>query len=231
MSFGHDSYFNHRHTALWPTKSAVIGLIAAASGWDKLDPDSREFLVPLAACKLTVWRFARTDMISPLRDYHTVGADYDGNDPQERLRKPATAKNRSPKPNAEVTHRYYLEDLRFGAVLSGPPDIISGADAALAAPRWGVWFGRKCCIPAAPVRIGIAGEFADARDKIVSHLMNESPHWCAETVPKLEEIDGDDPESVFVQSDLWNDHPISFGPMAHERSFVRREVREVNEAL
>src|SRR5437879_5443382 len=37
QAWGHNSYFRNRHTALWPTKSGIVGLLAAACGLDKLD--------------------------------------------------------------------------------------------------------------------------------------------------------------------------------------------------
>ena len=50
-----------------------------------------------------------------------------------------------------VTRRQYLLDARFGVILAGDRLVLERAAAALEDPVWGVWFGRKSCIPAEPV--------------------------------------------------------------------------------
>lgn len=66
QSWGAVSRFSHRDTHSRPTKSAVIGMCAAALGHDRT-----ELLGPLADIRFAV----RADRPgTPVRDYHTVGA-------------------------------------------------------------------------------------------------------------------------------------------------------------
>lgn len=66
QSWGAVSRFSHRDTHTRPTKSAVIGMCAAALGHDRSTP-----LGPLAEIRFAV----RADRPgTPVRDYHTVGA-------------------------------------------------------------------------------------------------------------------------------------------------------------
>ncbi|MFC4467749.1 type I-E CRISPR-associated protein Cas5/CasD [Streptomyces xiangluensis] len=66
QSWGAVSRFSHRDTHSRPTKSAVIGMCAAALGHDRPTP-----LGPLADLRFAV----RADRPgTPVRDYHTVGA-------------------------------------------------------------------------------------------------------------------------------------------------------------
>ncbi len=56
--------------------------------------------------------------------------------------------------DAVVTRRQYLLDARFGVILQAAALVLERVAAALQDPVWGVWLGRKSCIPAAPVFVG-----------------------------------------------------------------------------
>ncbi|MGW7142354.1 type I-E CRISPR-associated protein Cas5/CasD [Streptomyces xanthophaeus] len=70
QSWGLGSHFTRRDTHSRPTKSAVIGLCAAALGLDRT-ADLRDEALPLAELRFGV-RADRPGV--PVRDYHTVGA-------------------------------------------------------------------------------------------------------------------------------------------------------------
>ena len=151
QSWGFASRFQRRTTGLHPTKSAVIGLLAAALGVDKHSPGESDVIATLGQLRLTAVTLPRPDPnnvegrpIRRLEDYHTV----------EGTRR-ASGKIDD---GTVQTYRHYLLDARFGVILTAPPgwrlpDDRDGAALAAAVrdPVWGVWFGRKCCIPAAPV--------------------------------------------------------------------------------
>lgn len=152
QSWGVSSRFQRRGTELHPSKSGVLGLVAAAMGIDKHAPDEAERLAPLAACAFSVFPVAIHEQCQPvlrMEDYHTVGGGYDRDDPVARLR---IARKASGGPSTTVvTRRFYLEQARFACVLEGTADTLRQAATALENPVWGVWFGRKCCLPAAPL--------------------------------------------------------------------------------
>src|SRR5271166_2023643 len=145
QSWGFESRFQRRTTGLFPTKSGVIGLVCAAMGLAKHSEEERTKLPQLAALRLTVWHFPRLAsggdreplLIQRLQDFHTV----------LNTRRANGAINNDPV----VTRRQYLLEARFGVRISGDPALLREVAAALRNPRWGVWLGRKSCLPAAPV--------------------------------------------------------------------------------
>ena len=151
QSWGASSKFGDRGTLDAPTRSGLLGLLAAACGIDKNDEArDREWLARAAELSLCVLAFRRGDRMP---DYHTVGARYDKDDSWQKRMIPTTPDG---KPRGtDVTHRDYLADSVFGAVLSGDDALVSEMAAGLADPAWGVWLGRKNCIPTEPVLAGV----------------------------------------------------------------------------
>lgn len=150
QSWGLDSRFRRRDTAALPTRSALLGLCCAALGLDKGSPGERDFLRESSDLRLTLLVLPRESGQPVLRltDFHTTeGA--------------LTAEGkRSDFP--VISHRTYLTEARFGAVFSGEATLLNRLAAALQNPVWGVWFGRKSCIPASPVFRALVGDYATA---------------------------------------------------------------------
>jgi CRISPR system Cascade subunit CasD len=157
QSWGHESRFQRRTTALHPTRSGILGLLCAARGVEKGSEEEAQWLAALGEdqVRLTVLTLPRLPegqrrplAIRRLEDFHTV----------EGTR---SAENK-PKKDAVITHRHYLLDACFGVLLEGPRDTLEQAAAAMRDPRWGVWLGRKACIPAAPIVRGLVATAAEA---------------------------------------------------------------------
>lgn len=159
MSFGHASRFQRRTTALHPTRSVILGMICAAAGAAKGSRAEAAWLEKLderhvRLTTLAIPRRSADDRSSPepptgrLEDFHTVCG----------TRK---ASGKISK-DAVISHRQYLLDARFGVILAGPQEPLAAAAEALRDPVWGIWFGRKCCLPGAPVLRGLADTFAGA---------------------------------------------------------------------
>lgn len=159
QSWGASSKFGDRGTIDAPTRSGLLGLIAAACGIDKNDEArDREWLARTTKLSLTILAFRRGDRMT---DYHTVGARYDKDDPWQRRMVPVTADG---KPRGtDLTHRDYLVDSVFGAIITGDDALVAEMAAALANPVWGVWLGRKSCIPTEPVFAGVFESAETAR--------------------------------------------------------------------
>ncbi|MDY6956281.1 MAG: type I-E CRISPR-associated protein Cas5/CasD [Pseudomonadota bacterium] len=133
QSWGTTSRFDQRDTGKEPSKSGVIGLLAAALGIDR--EQWNDDLKELAALKMGV-RHDRPGV--PKRDYqtaqHIVSAD--------RLKIHETA----------VTTRDYLADAAFLVGLEGPDRaLLERAHAALQNPVWPLALGRKSYVPAESV--------------------------------------------------------------------------------
>lgn len=156
QSWGASSRFTRRETEAFPTKSALVGLIAAAAGIDKHRADEAEKLAPFSALRLTVYRLPRAAgrLVGRLSDFHTVGGGYDKNASAfDKLSISPTAdgKWKTADKQTVVTKRTYLNEARFIATFEGAADTISAAARHLENPVWGVWFGRKTCLPAMPL--------------------------------------------------------------------------------
>ena len=65
-------------------------------------------------------------------------------------------------------------------VLEGKSEVLQAIADALADPVWGLWLGRKACIPSAPVLAGLK----DNRDEALRLLLGDLP---LETFTRQEE--------------------------------------------
>ncbi|MFG2895080.1 type I-E CRISPR-associated protein Cas5/CasD [Streptomyces sp. NPDC048248] len=143
QSWGTRSHYNERDTATHPTRSGIIGLLAACLG--RRRGDSTE---DLARLSLTT----RTDRPGVLlRDLHTVG----GGLPAKGTVTTAEGKKRPPEKGTLLSHRSYLADAAFTACLTGDNDTLRTCEQALSAPHWPPYLGRRSCPPEGPLLIGL----------------------------------------------------------------------------
>jgi CRISPR system Cascade subunit CasD len=225
QSWGLRSSFNRRETNAEPTKSGVIGLLAAAAGLSREDP--LDDLVPL---RLGV----RVDQAGTLlRDYHTV-SDYRGRPLlQSGVNAKGVQRPTSPVKHTHVTVRYYLQDAVFVAGVAGPRALVDTLDHAVRAPAFPLALGRRSCPPTQPVSLGVhEGDLAavleaqpwqasgTARDRIVRRRQRErgdsrqAPPARIDLPATVEDPAGDD---------VLHDAPVSFDPRT--RAFTERRVR------
>jgi CRISPR system Cascade subunit CasD len=212
QSWGFESRFQRRTTGLHPTKSGVIGLICAAMGLAKGSAEESETLPKLAAVKMTSiviprqqasrWKSKAEDLpVRRLEDFHTVLG----------TRRASGKLNDDPV----VTRRHYLLDARFGVILTGERALLEEIAAAVQDPVWGVWLGRKSCIPAEPIFRGLCETFAEAQKT----LIGDTP---------LEAFTRVSDASTFAGgTDSYNDVPVSFGrtdSSSEGRDFALRRV-------
>lgn len=128
QSWGDSSHFNRRMTRREPTKSGILGLLAAASGRRRSDP-----IEDLLELQFGV----RTDQPGALlRDFHTE-IDW------------RTGKS---KP---LTHRYYLADAVFIAGIEGDDGLLSALHEALLRPYFPLYLGRRSCPPSERIVLGL----------------------------------------------------------------------------
>jgi CRISPR system Cascade subunit CasD len=207
QSWGDSSKFQHRETNSFPTKSALIGVIAAALGIDKHQANEATELQPLVDLRLTVVKLGNDKLpLSRFTDFHTIGGGYDKKAPLwEKMSIPRKA---SGAPfGTVITHRSYLTDAAFVALLEGESDILNQVQAALENPVWGIWFGRKTCLPASPLSPHIGNSRQAALDALLAFLPRQTPAPL-ETFEYQEETKPDaTSDGTFYQSD----QPIAFG--------------------
>ncbi|MFE6775667.1 type I-E CRISPR-associated protein Cas5/CasD [Streptomyces sp. NPDC057702] len=224
QAWGSKVALNRRETHSEPTKSGVIGLLAAATGRDRDEP-----LGELLDLRLGV----RVDVAgSLLRDYHII-SDYRGRPlPQSGVSAKGVQKPTQPAKFTHVTSRYYLQDATFLAALAGPRELLERLDRAVRAPAFPLALGRRSCPPTQPVALGVhEGELADV---LGAHPWQASARLRAQYAARTGREQGlDQPVyparidlSVTVESprgddELW-DAPLSFDPLA--RRFTSRRV-------
>lgn len=232
QSWGTASRFQRRGTNHHPSKSGVVGLIAAALGLPKGSELERETLTAIATLHMTsvllprsLRRHTAADyMPRPhrrLTDYHTVGGGYDK--ATHPLKIPRKAKG-GPADNATVSEREYLTDARFAILLeSRQTEALLGEIAvALHNPVWGVWFGRKCCLPAAPILPILGG----SREAVFRQLLSQ----CGLPERGLEAWEREEETDNLQEADAtFDDQPVSYGTGnssgAQGREFRLRRVR------
>lgn len=127
QSWGSDAKFERRGTERVPTKSGVIGMIAAALGRRR-----HEKIDDLLELRFGV-RVDREGTL--LRDYHIAHP----------------VKSKDPY----VTNRYYLADAVFLVGLEGMDEELTIIDQALHHPAYPPFLGRRSCPPEGRVSLGI----------------------------------------------------------------------------
>lgn len=128
QSWGDSSRYATRSTSRIPTKSGILGLVAAAQGRRRTDPV--EDLVEL--------RFGvRVDQ------------------PGKILSDFQTARTLDTNKSMPLTTRYYLADAIFVAGLEGDQAFLEGLDAALRSPRYAPYLGRRAFTPVGDISLGI----------------------------------------------------------------------------
>ena len=128
QAWGTDSKVDTRETDAHPSKSGVIGMIAAAQGRSRDDP-----IDDLSSLRFGV----RVDQEgSILRDYHTA-------------HHPVKDKR------AYITNRYYLEDSVFLVGLEGEESLLTEIDQSISHPYYPLFLGRRSCPVAGRLSLGI----------------------------------------------------------------------------
>ena len=204
QSWGFDSQYNRRTTGLMPTKSAVAGMCCAALGLHRGSDEERNFLAAFSKTNMTAIALPRNAAkknlpVRRLQDYHTV----------QNTRRASGAINS----DCVLTHRQFLTDASFGILLEGDSSLIEQIADALKDPVWGLWLGRKTCIPTSPVLAGIKREKADA----LRLLIGEKPLTA---FTRQEDV-----HSFTEGKDSLPDTPVSFA--SGQRSFSPRRIRMI----
>ncbi|MFF8769413.1 type I-E CRISPR-associated protein Cas5/CasD [Kitasatospora sp. NPDC015120] len=223
QSWGDRSAFNRRDSRPQPTKSGVVGLLAAATGRPR-EAD----ITDLVGLRLGV----RIDQPGTLlRDYHTV-SDYRGRPlPQAGVNAKGLQKPTSPAKDTHVTHRYYLQDAVFVAAVQGPAALVTALAEAVRRPAFPLALGRRSCVPTQPIVLGAV------RDATLEDVLAAEPWQAgapardayrrrAERGPEPFSPHRIDLAATFddpAGEDTLQDVPRTFAP--RERGFSTRRIR------
>lgn len=205
QSWGTSSRFDERDTGKEPSKSGVLGLVAAALG---IDRENWSDLEPLCQLHMGV-RHDRPGV--PKRDYQTAQRviSADGSKIHETA----------------VTTRHYLSDAAFLVGLcSDDRALLERIHAALADPMWPLALGRKSYVPSEPVWMPGAVVDAELREALIQWPSIAPLHTHQPRAPLILSLESDNRSGLMKM-----DQPLSsfaerrFGPR-----FVVSEVLDVS---
>lgn len=208
QSWGTTSRFDQRDTGKEPSKSGVVGLLAAALGIDR--EKWLDHLEPLTRLSMGV-RHDRPGVIR--RDFQTAG----GAETDTIIK----AKGEQAK-DGVVSQRFYLADAAFLVALEGDNRaLLEQAHAKLKNPTWSLALGRKSYVPSESIWIENGIQNAPMRD-----VLSRWPWIAAQR--KWEEF----PEKLLISFEsmdgsgiLKMDQPLSsFAERRFGARFVRSEL-------
>lgn len=187
QSWGTSSRFTRRATDRVPSKSGIVGLLAAAQGRRRTDP-----LEELLSLRLAV----RTEQAGRLeRDFQTATRTGDRNP-------------------VSVSTRHYLADAVFLAAVEGDTSLLEGLRDALRRPQFPLYLGRRSCPPAGRVEQGLRE--GDAVAALRAEPWQASAWFrrsCPEPQVALELVaDSREDDGGTEPPELVRDAPLSFDP-------------------
>ncbi len=128
QSWGTSSRFVRRDTDRMPSRSGIIGLLAAAQGIRRVDP-----IQDLLHLRIGV-RIEQPGKLE--RDFQT-------------------ARTRDGTESMPLSYRFYLADAVFTVTVEGEQAMLEGLSAALKRPAFPLFLGRRSCPPAGRLDHGI----------------------------------------------------------------------------
>jgi CRISPR system Cascade subunit CasD len=198
QAWGVQSRFGVRDTGREPSKSGVVGLLAAALGRPRHAP-----IDDLAALRMGV-RVDREGTM--LRDYHTA---------QNVYRAKGGIKD------TELSTRYYLADACFLVGLEGDESLLETLFAALRNPQWSLFLGRRAFVPGEPIWLhdGLrTGTLEEQLHPTATPWLKEKPKTYPLVRFVIEDRNG---------SEVRTDQPRSFQPRRFAPRRVINEYRNL----
>jgi CRISPR system Cascade subunit CasD len=192
QSWGVASRFARRETQQYPSKSGILGLIAAAQGRRRTDP-IEQALQGLAFG-------VRIDQSGRLvRDFQV-------------------ALSIDKKQQFPLSQRYYLADAVFLAAVQGEQQLIHGIREALRRPEFPMYLGRRSCPVTEPLVVGEPSE--QPLEKTLHDTEWQAARWYRRTqhtrvrLPIYRDLLAGDPDGQLRER--VRDLPLSFDPVRRE---------------
>lgn len=199
QAWGSSSRFAHRTTEVAPTKSGVIGMLAAAKGIRRTEP-----ITELLGLRFGV-RLDQPGQI--IRDFQTA-------------RPPGNQ-------HSLLSYRFYLSDAIFLAAVSGDSELLQGLHEALQRPHFPLYLGRRSCPPEGHVSLGV--HESELETVLAQWPWQASPWHRKRVaqIVRLEIIRDASPGEPITETIA--DEPVSFDPARRQhawRSVVRCNSEE-----
>ena len=153
QSWGYGSYKKERITKLYPTQSAVTGMICRASGMyvSKIgEEESIQFLNKIRKGQFYSILFKKNNI---MMDYQTIGTNYKND---------KIYNADGTKCGTVIVHKQYLENAITGCIIEHEEEILKEILESLKHPQSFLGIGRACCIPVSPIVDKIETTFKEA---------------------------------------------------------------------
>ncbi|WP_433264913.1 type I-E CRISPR-associated protein Cas5/CasD [Actinosynnema sp. CS-041913] len=209
QSWGTSSRFVRRNTDRVPSRSGIIGLLAAAQGLDRTTPlrtppDQRP--------------------VDPTEDLLGLRIGVRIDQPGRLERDFQTAHTRDGANSMPLSYRFYLADAVFAVALEGHPQLLDTLHHAMRNPKFPLYLGRRSCPPAGKLLHGIRE--GTLRDRLETEPWLASP-WVQRqhrnATKDLEAVVDCDPTEP--DAELVRDEPISSDP--RHRQYGWRTVHRI----
>ena len=202
QSWGLTGQFVHRDTHIQPTKSGVVGMIAACLGRERGADISDLSILTMGV---------RVDQPGTLlEDYHTISRTDGSTLP--------TASGAKKKDLTAETWRWYLADAVFLVTLAGDKKLLGAIADAIDHPVYAPTLGRRSCVPTGRLNLGV-------HDRDAETLLAEWP-WEAGAVQREKHTETPALDATIEDTngdDLIPDVPNSYAPL--QRRFGNRRIR------
>lgn len=198
QAWGDASRFTTRQTRSEPTKSGVLGLLAAAQGRRRTDP-----IEDLAGLDFGV----RVDQRGRIeRDFQTA------------IQWQTTGRA------MPLSYRYHLTDAVFVAAVGGGEELMSALDHAVRNPAFPLYLGRRACVPVGEVSMGVHD---GGVEEVLRSAAWQASRWYRRQQGRRVSLDlvMDAPPGV-EGDETARDVPLSYNPERRQygwRDVVRRE--------
>lgn len=196
QAWGSGSRFAMRQTEPAPTKSGVLGLVAAAKGIRRTEP-----LTELAGIRFGV----RSDQ------------------PGQLVRDFQTARTLDGKESMPLSHRYYLGDAVFLAALeSADSSLLEGVLEQLRRPVFPLYLGRRSCPPSGPIPAEIVDKTIEEAFKTTPWKATQTHRAALRNHDSVRVETRVDAAEGMLGAERLRDVPVSFDP--EQRRHEWREV-------
>lgn len=219
QSWGSSSRFTERKTGHEPTKSGIVGLLAAALG------RHREAPIDDLACLSMAVRIDQQGRYE--RDFQTA---------HTRVFNPKANRWEAEGKSLPLSNRYYLADAVFVVAIEVSDEMLDKLAEALVHPQFPLYLGRRSCSPAGRILL------AKHQDLTMEQALAQTPWQATNRTLKAEskgcesvvcevvsDVKGDEPDNALVE--YVQDVPLSFSVehrMYGWRKTVRSNVQVVN---
>jgi len=133
QAWGTAGRFDVRDTAPWPTKSGVVGLVAAAMGIDRFGD-----ITAISQLRMGVAVLSSGTMSV---DYHTAIM--------------SARSGAKPSDTTAQSWRSFISDGDFLVALTGEDSVVANVRSAIVDPVWPLYLGRRAVAPSIPVAVAI----------------------------------------------------------------------------